>query len=345
MEPKKKTIVRNSLIALALLLALLFSTKRLWRIKTREYTNDAQIERFITPINSRVSGYIREVRFIEHQAVKKGDTLVIIDDRELQIQCQQAAAAYLDAQANLTVLGNSVKTVGNNVSVMNANLSEAKARLQNAEANFKRYQNLLTDGAVTRQQYDQLKTEFDAAKARYEALIRQKQTAQLSTTEVGSRNAVVEAAIMRTKAMLDMAKLNLSYTVITAPEDGVMGRRTIQPGQLLQPGQSIASIVSADQVWVAANYLETQLPNLYVGQPVEVSVDAVPGEIFKAKVTAISSATGSRFSAIPTDNSTGNFVKVQQRIPVRINFTADNDQKKIALLQAGMNVEVEAAKR
>ncbi|RNI31938.1 HlyD family secretion protein [Rufibacter immobilis] len=344
-QPKKRKVgpmVLNTLLLLAVAGGLLWVASLFFDFSHHEVTNDAQVEQFITPINARVGGYIDQIRFTEHQPVKKGDTLVVINDNEIRIQLAQAEAAYLDAVANRNVTSSSVNTVSNNVGVSEANIAEAKARLENLEVNYRRYESLLQDEAVTRQQYEQVKTEYDAARARYRGLLKQKQTTQLSTQEVKSRLAVNDANIKRAAAALDMAKLNLKYTVITAPYDGVVGRRTIQEGQLIQPGQALVSIVRAGQIWVVANYKETQTGHLSIGQKVEVEVDAIKGKVFTGQITAISEATGAKYSAVPTDNSTGNFVKIQQRIPVRIDFTSANSPTDLDKLRAGMNVEVKA---
>ncbi|MGE8513416.1 MAG: HlyD family secretion protein, partial [Chryseobacterium culicis] len=153
-----------------------------------------------------------------------------------------------------------------------------------------------------------------------------------------------DAEIKRTKSALDMAKINLSYTVITAPYDGVMGRRTISEGQLIQPGQQVATIVLNGQKWVTANFLESQMPNIKIGEKISMTADALGGKQFEGVVTAVSAATGSRYSSVPTDNSTGNFIKVQQRIPVRIEFTASNKKEDLDKLSAGMNMNVNTNK-
>jgi membrane fusion protein (multidrug efflux system) len=159
-------------------------------------------------------------------------------------------------------------------------------------------------------------------------------------SETQSRLGLNEAEIKRTKAALEMAHLNLSYTVITAPYDGVMGRRQINEGQLLQPGQQVATIVLSDNKWVTANFLESQMPNIKPGQKIHMTADAVGKQEYEGVVTAISAATGSRYSMVPVDNSSGNFVKVQQRIPVRIEFTGNNDPEKLSQLRAGMNMNL-----
>ena len=337
---KIRVIISNVVVFALIGFGLFWLIREYFHIGDKTYTEAAQVEEFINPINTRVSAYIKEIKFIEHQQVKKGDTLAILDDREIITQVGQAEAAYQNALAQRFATGSSINTVYNSVNVMESNIAGAKARLWNAEQNLNRYKNLLAAEAVTRQQFDQVKTEHDAQKAAYETLVNQKQSANLSTTEVKSRLGINDAEIKRTKAALDMAKINLSYTVITAPYDGTMGRRTISEGQLIQPGQQVATIVLNNQKWVTANFLESQMPNIKIGEKLMMTADALGGKQFEGVVTAVSAATGSRYSNVPTDNSTGNFIKVQQRIPVRIEFTASNKKEDVAKLSAGMNMNV-----
>ena len=341
MSNKLKVTIVNLTVFTVLVGGFFYLVRNYFHIGKDNFTNSAQVEGFVNPINTRISGYIKQIRFIEHQEVKSGDTLVILDDSEVRIQLAQAEAAYLNALAAKSVTASSVNTVENNVRTAQANITGAKARLDNAERNLARYENLLNSGAVTRFQYDQIKTEFEMALSAYEALINQRQTADLTTQEVRSRLALNDAEIKRAEAALDMARLNLSYTVITAPYDGTMGRRLIQEGQLLQqPGMQVATIVTYNNKWVTANFLESQMPNIAIGKKVRMTADALGGAEFEGRVTAISAATGARYSNVPTDNSTGNFVKVQQRIPVRIEFTENNDSETYHKLRLGMNMEV-----
>ena len=335
-----KTTVINLLVFAVAVGGFYWLVTNYFHLNEDNFTNSAQVEEFINPVNTRVAGYIKEIKYNEHQAVKKGDTLVILDEREIRTQLAQAEAAYQNALASRNVTSSAVNTVSNNVNVANANIAGAKARLWNAEQNLKRYQNLLASEAVTRQQYDQVKTEYDATRAAYETLISQKNSASLATGETRSRLGVNDAEIKRTAAMLEMAKINLSYTVITAPYDGIMGRRLINEGQLVQPGQQLGTIVLNGQKWITANFLESQMPGVKVGEKITVTVDALGGKKFTGMVTAISAATGSKYSNVPVDNSTGNFVKVQQRIPVRIEFTPENKKEDLDQLRAGMNVNV-----
>jgi membrane fusion protein, multidrug efflux system len=342
---RKKQIIINSLLIVASAMFVLWGVSTYFNLDSNLYTNDAHIEEYINPVNTRIPGYIKEVRFDEHQNVKKGDTLVLIDDREYKIQAEQAEAAWLAARASRNVTASSVYTVQSGLYTTDANIDAAKARVWNAEQNYHRYENLLADGAATQQQFDQVKTDYETLVAQTRALQEQRATTSLSTAETGNRVSVNDAEIKRTHALLDFAKLNLSYTVITAPYDGVTGRRTIQEGQLVQGGQTLLSYVRNDSTWVVANYKETQITKLNVGQKVKLHVDGFGSAAFDGRVTAIAQATGSRFSAIPTDNSTGNFIKVQQRVPVKIEFIKNQQNDEfLKRFRAGMNVEVQMAK-
>nr|WP_322626433.1 HlyD family secretion protein [uncultured Flavobacterium sp.] len=341
---RKKIIIINSLSVLIIIGSLIWGISVFFHLGNSLFTDDAQVESYINPINTRIPAYIKEIRFTEHQKVKKGDTLVILDDREFKIQKEQAASLLADALAIKSVANSGVAIATNGVTIADANLEELKARLINMEINYKRYQNLLKDDAVTQFQFDQIKTELDAMRAKYHALQGQHKTNQLTTDETGHKVTAADANVQKAKAALDMASLNLSYTVITAPYDGVVGRRMIEEGQLVQAGQQIVSIVRDNEKWVTANYTEDQIARLHIGTELTIKVDALQGKEFNGKVLAISQATGSRYSAVPVDNSTGNFVKVQQRIPVKIGFTDANTATDIKLLVTGMNVEVSQSK-
>lgn len=344
-KKKKKQILINSLLIIVAAGFVYWGVSTYFNLDSDLYTNDAHIEEYINPVNTRIPGYIKEVRFDEHQNVKKGDTLVLIDDREYKIQVEQAEAAYLAARASKVVTASSVSTVQSGLNTTDANIEASKARLWNAEQNLHRYENLLQDGAATQQQFDQVKTDYESLSAQTRALQEQRATTSLSAVETSNRISVNEAEIKRTQALLDFAKLNLSYTAIIAPYDGVTGRRTIQEGQLIQAGQTLLSYVRNDSRWVVANYKETQVTKLAIGQKVKLHVDGFGSKEFDGIVSAIAQATGSKFSAIPTDNSTGNFIKVQQRVPVKIEIIRNQESEEfLKRFRAGMNVEVRIAK-
>ena len=338
---KKRNIILNTVCILLVLCAIVWTVDYFWRYFKYETTNDAVIDQYISPVGIRVSGYIKEVRFTEHQPVKAGDTLLVLDDREYRIRLKDAEAALMDARASKTVLGSGIAASEANVSVQEANIAETRARLWQLEQDYRRYENLLREESVSRQQYEQAKANYEAMKARLDALLRQKNAAESQYAETTNKRAGIEAGILRKEAELEMAQLNLSYTVVTAPYDGYMGRRTVEPGQLLQGGQTISYLIRSEDKWVTANYKETQIARIFIGQKVRIRVDALGDKTFHGTVTAISEATGSKYSLVPTDNSAGHFVKVQPRIPVRIDFV-DVSPEEMQLLRAGMMVETEA---
>lgn len=306
-----------------------------------EFTDNAQVRQQIVPVNSRVQGYVREIRFKEYEPVRKGDTLVVIDDADMRLRVAQARADYQNALAGRDVADRSVGVASANVAVTEASIAEAKVVMDMAATDFARYQKLLEQDAVTRQQYDAAKTDYEAKKARYEMLARQRSATTSVVAETRQRIAQNDAGVELAKALLETAELNLSYCVIVAPCDGFASRKEIQVGQLVQPGQTLLDVVDSADIWVAANYKETQLRHIQPGSDVEIKVDAVPDVTFRGTVAAISKATGASLSLLPQDNSAGNFVKVRQRVPVRIEFSKDNDPEAMARLRAGMNVECE----
>ena len=304
-----------------------------------EFTENAQVKQHIVPVNSRVQGFIKEIRFDEYTKVSKGDTLVIIEDVEYRYMVAQAEANLENAKTGKDAMHNVISTTQTNMSVTDASIEEARIHLENAERNYNRFKALHEQNAVTQQQYDDMYTAYSAAKARYEMLKRQRESVQAVSREQNTRLGQNEAGIKLAEAALELARLNLSYTVVTAPCDGYTGRKEIQEGQLIQPGQTLLNVVDSENKWIVANYKETQTANINIGYEVEIEVDAVPGHVFKGVVTSISRATGSSFSLMPQDNSSGNFVKIEQRIPVRIDFTEDNDAQALERVSAGMNVE------
>jgi len=328
----------NAFVFIITLLVIWYVIKNYLHINDDTYVSDAQVKAYISPINSRVPGYINEIYFTDHQQVKKGDTLLILDKTDFENAIAQAEAGLSQAKAGKIATESSVARVGSGESTVEASMLGIKAQLNNAQADLARYKNLLENDAVTLQQYQQIETQVKTLQAQYNSMSKQKNTAQLSTNETQSQLAVSDAQIKSAEASLERAKINLKYTIITAPEDGIMGRRTITAGQYIQPGQQIAALVQENTKWVEANLLETQIPLVQIGEILLFTVDAMGDKKFEGKITSISAATGSEYSAIPTDNSAGNFVKVQQRIPVKIEFTENNDPKLLEKVRVGMNV-------
>lgn len=335
----RKKAIPNFFILIILVAGIAWVCGRFLRISSDEYTDNAQVKQHLTPVNTRVQGFIKKIYFEEYQKVKKGDTLVVIEDVEYRLKVAQAEADYHNALVGKNAMYTTINTTQNNILVTDAAIDEQHIRLENTEKDYKRYQELVKEEAVTPQQFDRVRTDYAATKARYEQLIRQKQSTSLVKQEQTQRLEQNEAAIKLAEAALELAKLNLSYTVILATTDGVTGRKEIHEGELVQQGQTLVTLVDGTEKWVIANYKETQTTNMHIGQKVNISVDAIPGVRFEGRISSISDATGSAYSIIPQDNSAGNFVKVEQRIPIRIEFTSENKKENLERLRAGMNVE------
>ena len=354
---KRKQVVRvyNIIVVALLVLGAIYVCSRFVHLGTVEYTDNAMVHRNLTPVNTRVQGFVKEIRFHEFQYVHRGDTLVVLEDAEYRLALAQAEANVKGSKAGSSAVNASVNTVQRNVvvagagmEVASAGISEAKVGMDNARKDYDRFAALLKKGAVTQQQFDNVRTQYEQASSRYEAArarMNQASASRLATAGVGNeqqhRLGQSAAGVSVAQAQLNLARLNLSYTVITAPCDGYMGRKIIHGGQLVQPGQLLVNMVDQHEVWVIANYRESQMPNVQVGAPVEFTADAVPGVKFYGKVQSISAATGAEYSQIPVDNATGNFVKVEQRLPVRIELTQDNAVVDVKRLLDGINVECE----
>lgn len=312
-----------------------FSRNSAW-----EETNDAQVDAYINPVSARAGGYIEKIMFEENQWVNRGDTLVILDDQEYSNKVQEAEAALEDAHAQLHVLAASISAAQTGTSINKDQISSAHARLWQQQQDIKRYENLMKEEAATGQEFEQVKARYDVAVSEYNAANNTLKTSYSKIEELKSRQALLQADIKRKTTQLAFARINLGYTVITAPYSGKLGRKAIQEGQQIQAGQPLVVIVNENNKWVTANFKETQLVNVYEGRLVEIKLDALPGKTFKGRIESVSAGTGAKFSLLPPDNSTGNFVKITQRVPVKVAFTDTS----LANVKVGMSATVSVKK-
>jgi len=309
---------------------------------TYETTNNAQVEAYLNNIVARATGHIKEIKFESNQPVHKGDTLVVLDDEEYIIKVRQAEADLAIAEGNLHSLQQNITTSVSNQASGKERLAGDLASLEKAQKDYQRFKNMYADSAVTRNQYDQviskLKSEEAYVKAGKKGL-----DASSSITKQSSINLeAATATVARKRADLDAAKLQLSYTAIMAPADGFIGERNLSIGELINANQTIATMVLSEKLWISANFKETQIEKIKQGQEVTITIDALNGKEFKGKVVGFSPATGAKFSMVEPDNSTGNFVKITQRIPVKIEF--ETQSKELQDVRPGMNVTVEVKK-
>jgi membrane fusion protein (multidrug efflux system) len=360
---------------------------RYWRSSGWESTDNAQIDGFIYPVSSRVSGHVTRVMVDENQYVDAGTVLAQLDPKTYDVAIASARATLANDEASAAALRTNVPITLTDTSsqlstaqadVLNANAGRAvaerqfeaaQAALREAEANdlkaqddVARYKPLAAKDEIPQQQYsqavngqkasaaaveaarasaaaaEQTVTQARARVAQAQALLRSAGTGPAQIAAQRARVLAAEAESQRAAAALQQAQLNRQYTTIVAPVSGIVGQRSVQPGQNVSPGQQLMTVVPLDRqnIWVTANFKETQLRYMRPGQPVTISVDAY-GRTYQGRVHNIAGASGARYSLLPPENATGNYVKVVQRIPVRIVF--DQGQDTEHLLRLGMSVE------
>ena len=297
-EPKAGGRRRTAFMIMGVvLLALVALGARRWIYGLSHVSSDnAQVDGHIVPILPKVGGFVTEVRIDENQNVKAGDTLVVLDDRDYKVRLAQADA---DLAVALAGVSNRAR-----VGQAEAQVEQAQANALKAHADLERVRPLALQEIVSKQQLDAVEAGARAGDAALAA-------AQASLLAADARVGAARAA-------RDQAALNLSYTRVIAPSSGVVSKKTVELGQLVQAGQPLMSVVPLEDVWVTANLKETEVADVKPGEPVDFTVDAYPGRHFTGHVQSLSPATGARFSLLPPDNATGNFTKVVQRVPVRV---------------------------
>jgi membrane fusion protein, multidrug efflux system len=322
----------------------LWGIQTLWGYYNYEQTNDAQVQEYVNPVISRAGGFIVAVKFEENQQVKKGDTLLLIDNREYLIQQEQTEASIEKEAAHLRVLESNMHTTEKVAQAVKSQIAANKAKVWRQQLDYDRYQQLYKDESATKQQLENIQAALDVNKSDYQASLDNYDASLSKINDIETEKTVVAAEIKRLKALLDRHKLDVSYTVITAPYDGRLGKRTIETGQMINAGEVLAFIVDNEtDKWVIANYKETQVAAMHIGDSVKFTADAFPDKEFKGTIISLSPATGSSFSLLPPDNSTGNYVKIVQRVPVRIRV--DGSKEAIDALKVGMNVNVFVPKK
>ena len=336
-QKKPRKLVFPIILGLVLIGALIFTIKEYVFLQSHEQTDDAQVDGDISPVIARVSGYVMEIRFKDNQYVHAGDTLVVLDDRDYKIKLDQATAAQTAAQKNVAAQGAQIAESQSNIAVQKANIEEAQVRLWKATQDFDRYNNLYNDHAITKAQLDEATADRDGAQAALDAAKSQVPVIDKRINTSREQTVATGAVIDSRKADVEYAQLQLSYTVITAPASGIISKRNIQLGQLVQAGSPLFSVVHED-IYITANFKETQLSDIQLGQKVDIRVDAFDKQVIPGTIESLSGATGAKFSLLPPDNATGNFVKVVQRVPIRIHIDADSSV--LHKMHPGMSVDV-----
>jgi len=325
-RPNRARIVL-ALVISAALFGLGWGVKQWLYGRTHESTDNAQVDGHLVPVLAKVSGYVTAVTVAENDRVRSDSTLVRIDEREYGVKLAQADADLAAARAaagGRGVEGQAEAMVQNATgqrAALDANITAARANATKAEADLSRMRELVAKQIVSRQQLDAAQAAADAARAQLAAAQRSAGAAGAGIVNAQAGVRLAQARLAGAQASRDNAQLQLSYTHITAPVSGIISRKQVEVGQLVQAGQPLLTVVSDTGVWVTANFKETQLSDLKVGQPVELDIDAYGGCQSKGVVESVSAATGAKFALLPPDNATGNFTKVVQRVPARIKIT------------------------
>lgn len=313
-SPKRSRRLVFSIMSIILLGLLLLGIRRWWFGRSHVSTDNAQVDGHIVPILPKVGGYVVEVRVDENRNVKAGDTLVVLDDRDLRARLAQTDA---DLAAILATVSSRTR-----VGQAEAGVAQAQANASKARADLSRIEPLALQNVVSQQQLDAARAAAAAADA---------QLASMQAALVGA-----DARVAAARAARDQAALQLSYTRVIAPSNGVVSKKSVELGQLVQPGQPLMTVVPLEDVWVTANLKETETADVTPGDSADITVDAYKGRHFRGHVESLSPATGAKFSMLPPDNATGNFTKVVQRIPVRIRIDGVMDPARP--LRPGMSV-------
>ena len=334
--------MRNKVLITVAVVALALGSTGSWHwwsvLRFRQSTDDAYIQSDVSVISPKIEGYIKKVRVADNQEVAEGTILFVIDDRDFKAKVAQAEAAVATGEAIIATYESRLKLQQAMIDQAAAGLKSTEADLSRAQQDYKRYSSLMTSDFASRQRFEQ--AEADARKA--EAALAKSRAAlaaeQHQLAVLRSLQREEEAKLQQARANLRLAEIDLDNTVIRAPISGIAGNRAGQVGQYVKPGTQLLSLVPLLQVYVTANFKETQLTRMRPGQVAEVSVDAYPDMTLEGRVESFAPASGAQFSLLPPDNVTGNFTKIVQRVPVRIALPAGGPLA--GLLRPGLSATV-----
>jgi membrane fusion protein, multidrug efflux system len=305
---------------------------------THEDTDNAQIETYFVPVLPRMAGYVKNVNVKDYDLVKKDEVLAEIDSEEAKLVLEELQADLVQSQTDIENAKANINNLKVTVNSANANLKANFLRREKAKKDAERDVNLLADNAITRKQSDDSKSNAEILSAQYEAGQEDILTSQSRMPILQAALHKAESTIALKKVKIEQQKLKLTYSKVYAPSSGRIGKKTVEAGQFVQAGQPLMTIVQDSNFWVVANFKETQVSNLKIGDEVDMTLNAYPDKIIKGKIISIAEATGAKTSLLPADNASGNFVKVTQRVPVKIEIM-DLDKNK-AMLRAGLSLDV-----
>lgn len=337
---EKKSPLRAIILVVVLLTAGYFGYRKIHFVLTHETTDNAQIETQITPVLPRVAGYVKTIAVKDYDSVKTGQLVVELDDAELQNQLSEMEADYRQAEVDVINAKAAVNSAVVTLNTNRGNIELNEVRKKKSEDDLKRDQNLFSDQAITKKQLDDSKFNVEQANQQLSNSKTDLVAAQSKISVLQSAVAKASAGLDVKKAKIDEIRLKMTYTKIFAPQAGKIGKKNVSEGQYVQAGTPLFSIVNDTTYWVVANFKENQLKKLYPGKQVDIEIDAFPDAKLTGTIESLSEATGAKFSLLPPDNASGNFVKVTQRVPVKILINDLNKYR--SMLRAGLSVFVSA---
>ena len=335
---QKKRVIVPSITAIVFLLIGIYFMVHGMHFQS---TDDAFVEGHIVSIAPRVAGPVKEMLITDNQPVKKGDLLIVIDPNDYEAKLAQSKAKLAQAKASLKISQDDITRTKSGLDSSAHDVVSTKSKLNFSQKDYKRYSSMYKEGISSKQEYDQSKTGLTVAKASYKSAIENQRAAKAMYESAKAKKEATLAEIQKLEAEVKTDELNLSYTKIYAPQDGLITNRTVEQGNYVQVAQPMFAIVP-ETVWVVANFKETQLTYMKPGQDVKVKIDTYPGKKFRAKVDSIQRATGAKASLFPPENAVGSYVKIVQRVPVKIVFTEDISKYNIV---PGMSVVPEVKVR
>jgi membrane fusion protein (multidrug efflux system) len=340
---KQKKLVVPVMLTALLITGGLFGINKYNYYQHHEDTDDAQIDGDLSAVVARVSGYIDTIAFEDNQRVEKGQLLIKLDEKEYRLKLAQAYSAQQTAGSKINAAQSTVSATTISSTVQQAEINAAKSGLWQREQDYQRYAALIKSGSIPQQQYDNAKAALETATAVYQAAVDKHRAAVAQIDNSRSLVNVTNTEFNQQQVAIDYAQLLLSYTSVQAPVSGIVTKRRVQKGQLVQAGQTLFAVVDESNIYVTANFKETQMQHIHAGQEANIKIDAFPGTAIKGEVYNYAGTTGAKMSLLPPDNATGNFVKVVQRIPVKIRINASKEL--LARIRPGMNVEVSVKTR
>lgn len=337
-QEKKKSPVRLIVLAIVLLVGGFVAYTKISYAMSHEETDNAQVETLLLPVLPRISGYIKQINVRDFDSVKAGQLVAELDDAEWQTQLIQMQADVATAEADLSTSKSTLQNALVSLQVNKGAITLNQLRVTKAFQDNNRDKNLLSAQAITQKQFDDSKFNLQSAE---QMLLNSKTDLIAAESKISALQAMVkraESMLNSKKSLIDQQQLKLSYTKIFAPLTGKIGKKNVTEGQFVQAGAPLFTIVNDTTYWIIANFKESQIRRLHPGMGVEIELDAYPKMPIEGSIESLSEATGARFALIPPDNASGNFVKVTQRVPVRIKISKIQEYHNI--LKAGLSAKI-----